>query len=195
MDLGNTVLVYFDPPSGGGGGGGCILSGTEVLLPDLSVKEVDRLKLGDLGMGYNSSRGRLEPVKVARITSTHVRQAISLNDGLPSATTTDQPRSVRNDTWVDWARNPYGLRVGEELFQPVSQTWINITWIEILTGNYKVWDLATEPLNNFMANSILADSKLPSRGDPMRGVSRSRPWFPDESRCTPHGLGFAAGVG
>lgn len=147
--------------SGGGGGGGCVLSGTQVLLPGGSTQTVDKLKVGDSVTGYNLSSSSLQPITVTGDTPTHVNEVMSLNNGLLVVTPTDQPLYVRNGTWTGWVRDPNQLTTGEQVFGPASGTWVNLTIIETLTGNFKVWTLSTNPLNNFIANGVLVDSKQP----------------------------------
>lgn len=148
-----SIYVYS------GGGGGCVLSGTQVLLPGGKTRVVERLKVGDTVMGYNLSSGKLQRVSVANVTSSRETQIESINDGLLKVTTTDQPIYVRNGTWEGWVRDPSQLRVGEKLFMPQTKTWVTITKIETLVGNFLVYDVLTDPLNNFVANGVLVDRK------------------------------------
>ncbi len=99
------------------------------------------------------------PVSVTSNTQTRVSQALVINKGLLTVTLVNQPLYARNGTWQGWVRHPSDLRVGMELFQPDSQSWIPIYSPETLVRSFRVYDLVTEPHNNFIVNGVLADYK------------------------------------
>ncbi len=86
-------------------------------------------------------------------------EILSVNGGLLETTLTDQPLFVRNGTWVGWVRDPRNLTLGEQLFNPLTQSWINVTSLQVLQGSFKVYDLQTTAPNNFLANGVLVDKK------------------------------------
>ena len=141
------------------GGGGCLASGTPVLMANGGTKPIEKVQDGDSVMGYDLARGEMAPVTVTKNTPTRVDQVEVINDGLLTVTTVDQPLYVRNGSWEGWIRNPSQLQAGMELFNPASGGWTRIYLIETIAGNFRVWDLATTPLNNFIANGILVDKK------------------------------------
>ncbi len=151
-----TAYIY----TSSGGGGGCIASGTPILLPNgRNTVPIDKLHEGDQVMGYNLTTGKLVPVTVVSNTYSYVPQAMDINNGTLVVTTTDQPLYARNATWQGWLRNPEELRAGWQLFNPVTDRWINVTSVEMKDGNFKVYDLSVSPVNDFIADGILADMK------------------------------------
>ena len=93
------------------------------------------------------------------ITVTHVSELLSINDKQLELTTTDQPIFMRNASFMGWIRDPKDLQVGDELFNPVNQSWIRINSLTFEHGNFKVYDIETAPYNNFIANGMLLDRK------------------------------------
>ena len=148
-------MIYLNTPPGP-----CVRSGTPTLLPDMSTVKVDKVEEGDTVMGYNLSTGQLVPVQVTGNSFRHVDQILSINNGLLDATPTDQPIYVRNGTWEGWVADASHLAVGEQVFLPASGGWANITRLETLSGNFKVFDLRTDGPHNFIANGVLVLDKV-----------------------------------
>ncbi len=78
---------------------------------------------------------------------------------LVGVTLTEQPLLVRNGTWIGLVRDPQNLMVGEQLFNPLTASWVNITSLQVLQSKFKVYDLRATAPNDFVANGLLADSK------------------------------------
>jgi hypothetical protein len=143
----------------GGGGGGCALGGTAVTMSDGTSKPIEKLKPGDQVMSYNLTQGVEVPVLVVSNTRSVVDQIEVINEGLLSITTYNQPLYVRNGTWQGWVQNPSELRTGMELFRPTTQDWVTIYSISTETGHFRVYDLVTSDVNNFIGNGLLLDKK------------------------------------
>ena len=110
-------------------------------------------------LGYDVAKGAWVDETVTPNAMTQVDQILSINDGLLGVTLTDQPLLVRNGTWIGWVRDPQNLTVGEELFNPATASWVNITSLEVLQGKFKVYDLQATAPNDFVANGVLVDRK------------------------------------
>ncbi len=146
---------------GGGGGGGCVSKNTKVLLSDgIHVKNVQSLHIGDNVLGYNISSGQTLSVTVTNITVARVSTLLEINDGLLSVTLTKQPIYMRNTTFTGWLYDPEDLRIGYEIFNPISGEWMIITNLGLTFGNFKVYDVTTNPLNTFIGNGFLLDAPL-----------------------------------
>ncbi len=155
LDVTQSRLTFYEYT----GGGGCVLAGTSVLQPGNSTKAIEKLKKGDQVMAYDTATGILAPARVLGSTASYVSQIISFNDGLLRVTPTDQPLYVRNGSWQGWIRDPEDLTLGEQLFMPTTGTWANLTTIQSLQGNFKVYDLQVSAPNDFIANGFLVYDK------------------------------------
>ena len=138
--------------------GGCVLAGTDIATPDGRVA-VNKLMAGAAILGYDVATGAWVDETVTSNAMTQVDRILSINDGLLGVTLTDQPLLVQNGTWVGWVRDPQNLTVGEELFNPATASWVNITSLEVLQGKFKVYDLQATAPNDFVANGVLVDRK------------------------------------
>ena len=148
------TLNYYPPPPG------CLLAGTLISTPHGGPKRIEQLSDGDAVLGYNVTTGSWVNERVTSDTASTVDEILSINDGLLEATLTDQPLFVRNGTWVGWVLDPQNVTVGEQLFNPLTQSWVNITSLQVLQGSFKVYDLQTTAPNNFVANGVLVDRKI-----------------------------------
>jgi hypothetical protein len=67
---------------------------------------------------------------------------------------------MRNETYTGWLRDPQNLKVGEEIFHVPTQQWIMVWRLDTVVGEkFKVYEVATDPLNVFVANGILVDAE------------------------------------
>ncbi len=148
------TLDYYPPPPS------CLLAGTLISTPSGGQKRIEQFSEGDAVLGYNVTTGSWVKERVTSNTASTVDEILSINDGLLEATPTDQPLFVRNGTWVGWVLDPRNLTVGEQLFNPWTQAWINVTSLQVLQGSFKVYDLQSTAPNNFVANGVLVDKKI-----------------------------------
>ena len=146
-----------------GGGGGCLLSGTQIVLADNRTGQINELEAGDQVLGYSATSGAWVLETVTSNTHSFANQVLSIDNGLLKATLTDQPLYVRNGTWTGWIRDPQDLIPGEQIFLPANGTWVNVTSLQILTGNFKVYDLEVSAPNDFVANGVLVGDKCGQR--------------------------------
>jgi hypothetical protein len=78
-------------------------------------------------------------------------------------TAVDQPLYVLNGTWVGILRDPWNLSVGESLFDPITEHWVLITVLALLTAPETVYDLSTggpPGSEGYIANGLLVFSKV-----------------------------------
>jgi len=140
------------------GGGGCVAFGTLILTPSGYVS-VQRLKEGDKAVGYDLGEGRLVTLNVTAIEESFEAILISVNAGSLVLTPYDQPIYIKNVTFEGWLRDPGQLTVGTMIFDAVRGEWVPIVSLEPLYGKTKVYDIATDGPNNFIANGYLLDRK------------------------------------
>ncbi len=157
---GTTYTKYFAlTPTSGGGGGGCILSGTPIALAGGGTKAVNKLRVGDAVLGYDTTTGAWVPETVTQDSFSFVNRALSIDNGLLVTTLTDQPLYVQNGTWTGWVHDPQNLSLGEQLFVPSTGAWVRVASLQVLTGNFKVYDLRVTAPNNYVANGVLVGDK------------------------------------
>ena len=58
--------------------------------------------------------------------TTQVSQIIDVNRGLLRLTPPDQPVFIRNATYEGWLRNPQSLTTIDQLFDPLTEAWVNV---------------------------------------------------------------------
>ena len=144
--------------SSGGGGNGCVAQNTRISLPNGHFKKVQALKVGDEVLGYNTTSHETMTVTVTKINETDgVHTLLSINNGLLRVTTTEQPIYMQNSTYIGWISDPQNLKVGDQIFNVITNQWISINQIELIHGHFKTYDVATDPLNTFIGNGILLD--------------------------------------
>ena len=153
-----SLIVIFDI---GGGGSGCVFQNTPILMANNKYKMVQNLKIGDLLLGYNFENDLISYVRLTNLTMTRQNEILNINDRFLALTPTDQPIFIRNSTYIGWVRDPRDLKIGDELFEPVTDSWVSITSLTYQSGNFKVYDVKTDPFNNFIAKGILLDQKTP----------------------------------
>jgi hypothetical protein len=139
-------------------GGGCVAYGTPILTPSGYVR-VQNLAAGDAVVEFNVSSGRFTRGTFLSGNTTTVNTLIDVNGGLLYMTPTDQPIFIYNSTFQGWLRDPQNLTTQDEIFDPVTDTWINVTSISAVHHNTTVYDVQTSGLNSFIANGILLDPK------------------------------------
>lgn len=73
----------------------------------------------------------------------------------------NQPIYLRNETYTGWLNDPKDLKIGDEIFHVPVDSWIKVINLDIIEGNFKVYDVVTSPLNTFIGAGILFDAKAP----------------------------------
>ncbi|HTT14443.1 MAG TPA: hypothetical protein VMG81_01505 [Thermoplasmata archaeon] len=141
-----------------GRGGGCIAQATPILTPNGYVP-VQSLRPGEPVQEYNFSSDRLVTGSLVSANSTSVGALIVINHGLLELTPTDQPVFMRNATYVGWIRDPQNLTTADSIYDPVSQSWIQIVNVALVKRSATVYDVITTAENDFVANGALLDVK------------------------------------
>jgi len=144
--------------------GGCVWKGTPVLTPNGYVK-IEKLKKGDAVLSYDVASGRLIRTNVESIVSYVERNIVNINNGTLFVTPYDQPIYMKNSTFEGWLRNPGELVSGDYVFDATSGEWVLVSSILQTSGKFNVYDLRTSGPNNYIANGILLDAKVPLRHD------------------------------
>jgi len=155
--------------------GTCVLSGTLITLADGSTTSVDNLRGGDrvlspsiltlpFNNNFNLSNWAINQLVLTEGTaivignkSYKVSEVYSINNGILTTTSTHLHLFKQNDTWRI-KTTPY-LMVGDYLSDRNGEE-ILIESIEILTGEFTVFDLDVEENDLYIANGILTHNKI-----------------------------------
>jgi len=106
---------------------------------------VQKLKPGDRVEEYGVQNNTMFTGTIL-YNKTESSSVVSINDGTLLLTPTDQPVFIRNSTYIGWLRDPQNLSIGDQLFDPVNDTWINVTNVNIIYEHIKVFDVITTGL-------------------------------------------------
>jgi hypothetical protein len=139
-------------------GGGCVAWGSLILTPNGYIPIQD-LKQGGKVEEYNLQNGSMFIGTLLFNNKTEVSQEVIVNGGALLLTPTDQPIYIRNSTFTGWLKNPENLTVGDQLFNPVNNTWVNVSTVSMVEKQIKVFDVVTNGVNDFIDNGFLLDIK------------------------------------
>jgi len=157
MNKDHELRAHFS--YGGGGGGGCVAEGTLVTMADGSCKPVEKIKVGDQVLGFDPTTGSYAAENVLAVTKTKVELIENINNGILRLTPTDQPIYVRNSTYEGWLRDPGRIKVGWEIFDAQTSTWVAVTSIIYEEGKTWMYDLTLDGYKTYLANSYLLMDK------------------------------------
>lgn len=152
--------VYFVTKKSGGGGGGCVAFGTPILTPTGYVP-IQELRTGNFVEEYNLTSGHVFIGKLVSANMTKVTEIVDINRGYLFLTLTEQPIYIRNATFQGWLHDPQNLTTSDQLFNPLTKSWISVTSVSLVRENMKVYDVITTTSNDFIANGALLDKKTP----------------------------------
>ena len=157
----------------------CFVSGTKISMSDISYKNVEDVKIGDVVLSYNFSTSKVEPQKVKGIGSKMVNKIVryTFDDDSILESTLDHPLYSIQNGWVsmdsDFTMEVYGLQtkdaeVGMTIFRQ-DGTNPTITSIEIITEPTIVYNVKTvENNHNFFANNLLVHNRCFTYDSPVK---------------------------
>jgi hypothetical protein len=158
QSLDSATITVSTSSSSGGGGGGCVGLGTQILTTN-GTAPVQNLAPGTAIVEYNLSNGQLATGKFISANESISASLLNINNGTLTLTPTDQPIYMHNNSYVGWLHDPQNLTVGAYIFDPVDGTWIMVTSLVLVQGDFKVYDVVTSGFNNFVGNGFLLDIK------------------------------------
>ncbi len=129
--------------------GGCVLDGTMVYLSNYSEVPVQSLKVGDTLLSYNILSGTLSASDIVNTTITSIKvsdvhQIVSIDNGLLFVSgLLDQPLFARLQNGTVAPVLLGMLNSTMALYDAITNTWIPITSLQYLTGNFTVYDVVT----------------------------------------------------
>jgi hypothetical protein len=120
---------------------------------------VQNLRQGQTVLEYDFANQSLVPSEFLSANVTTVDTLIDINHGLLYLTPTDQPTYIENNTFTGWLQDPQNVTKGDNLWDPVTLSWIHVTSVSIVSHQANVYDVVTGGFNNFVANGVLLDKK------------------------------------
>ena len=164
----NFVQALRNYYTSSGGGGGCVLNGTLIQTSLNKTIQVQDLKVGDQILSYDPIGGNFVEEEVTEINVTNVNSIINIDNGLLFVSgARDQPIYVKlSNGTVEWIMVGY-LNTSDAIFDPLNNTWIQVTSIQMTNGNFTVYDIQGSKLfyqdgylrSSYIANGILLDVK------------------------------------
>jgi hypothetical protein len=139
-------------------GGGCVASGTPILTPSGYVPIQD-LSRGSTVEEYDLSSLTIGQGILQYANTTEVNQIVEVNDGLLYLTPTDQPIYIENNSYLGWLPDPQNLTIGDNLFEPMTNSWLHVNSVQLVNRHVLVYDVVTSGQNDFIANGALLDKK------------------------------------
>ncbi len=170
------VNISLTPePSGGGGGGGgsggCVLFGTMVYLGNGQEVPVQDVVTGDKIMSYDilSSALSVSELTIGVVTAVHitnVTQIVDINNGMLFVSgLTVQPLFGRFANGTSAPILLGKLNKTMDLYDALNNTWIPVTSIQMVTGNFTVYDIVVSA--PFASGNTLANNYVTGVGVPM----------------------------
>lgn len=145
----------------------CFAAGTNILMADKSVKNIELIKAGDSILTYNHSSQQLTKVAAAQLITARHANLIQLTfDDRSILVTDDHPFYTANKQWAsvhpDKSNYAYvqeqavkQLSIGDQIFVPADNKFITLKNIEPITGAQLTYTIATTEGDSFIANGML----------------------------------------
>ena len=160
-----TCVSITVPSTGSGGGGGSVAAGTLITLADGTQVPVQSLKVGMQLLSYDMATHQYVTTTITRFVTvmTHNQMVISTSTGKPLVVDQNpaQKLYVKMPDGTVMLKSVTDLKVGYDLFDAMSQTWVPITSIHYENGgNHLMYDIYTTAPGNYIANGYLDPLKM-----------------------------------
>jgi hypothetical protein len=157
--------VTITPCCSGGGGGGSVAAGTLITLADGTQVPVQSLRVGMQLLSYDMATHQYVVTTITKFVAvmTHNQMVISTSTGKPLIVDQNpaQKLYVKTPDGTVTLMSVTDLKVGYELFDAISQTWVPITNIHYENGgNHLMYDIYTTTPGNYIANGYLDPLKM-----------------------------------
>jgi hypothetical protein len=131
--------------------GGCVANSTKILTPSGYIA-VQNLQIGASVDEYNFTSRQISGGSVSSINSTLVNETLDINEGWLNVTLTNQPIYIENRTFTGWLKDPWNLTTQDSIFDPVTNKWVPVTCITVISHLIRVFDIVTSAQKDFIAN-------------------------------------------
>jgi hypothetical protein len=152
MDKDHTLVAYWKTT-------GCVAQGTDVTMADGTTKDIEKIKVGDQVLGYDTSTNEYVVEKVLDTHKTNVCSVMSINDGALRVTPYDQKIWVCNETRTGWILDPVEIEIGWMIYDALSMKWVEVTELDVESGRIWVYDITTDGPQTYIADSFLVKDK------------------------------------
>ncbi len=157
------AYIYTITPTNGGG---CVVYGTNITLSNGEQIPVQDLKVGMKTLSYDPNTGKLITTTVSQIKVLNSSYIMVINGNIEVTGLNIQPIFVKFENGsVGWTKIG-NLNYTMQLYCPLNNTWVPITSLKIIFGNFTVYDIMTARQINgeyvysdYIANGYLLDSK------------------------------------
>jgi len=147
-------------------GGGCVVYGTNITLSNGEQIPVQDLKVGMKTLSYDPNSGKSITTTVSQIEVLNTSYIMVINGNIEVTGLTIQPIFVKFENGsVGWTMIG-NLNYTMELYCPLNNTWVPVTSLKIIFGNFTVYDIMTAReisggyvYSDYIANGYLLDSK------------------------------------
>jgi len=160
----HTASVYVGI-SCGCGGGGSVSAGTLITLADGSQVPVQSLHVGMQLLSYDMTTHQYVITTITKFVAvmTHNQMVIGTSTGKPLIVDQNpaQKLYVKMPDGTVTLMSVTDVKVGYDLFDAISQTWVPITSIHYENGgNHLMYDIYTTAPGNYIANGYLDPLKM-----------------------------------
>jgi len=152
MDGDHTLEAYWKTM-------GCVAEGTEVTMADWTTKEIEKIKVGDQVLGYDTATSAFVVETILDTHKTCVGGVLSLNDGALRVTPYDQKIWVANGQYTGWVVDPINIKIGWQIYNALKGSWVTVTSLDIENGKIWVYDITTDGPQTYVADSYLVKDK------------------------------------
>jgi hypothetical protein len=158
--LSHSITVPVTITAANCGGGGSVAAGTLITLADGSQAPVQNLRVGMEVLSYDLTSQRYTVSTIYSLTTVKVSNLMIIQTGSGPALRVDQNPAqkvyVKLLNGATALVSVTDLRVGYDLFEALTQTWVPITGISYVNnGHYVMYDIYTTAPGNYIANGYL----------------------------------------
>jgi len=159
--------AYIYTTSYGGVGEGCVAYGTNITLSNGEQIPVQDLKVGKKTLSYDPYNGELITTTVSQIKVLNASYIMVINGNIEVTGLNLQPIFVKFENGsVGWTMIG-NLNYTMQLYCPLNNSWVPVTSLKIIFGNFTVYDIMTAReingeyvYSDYIANGYLLDTKL-----------------------------------
>ncbi len=166
IELPMMGAYIYTTSSSGGGGEGCVVYETNITLSNGEQIPVQDLKVGMKTLSYDPNTGELITTTVSQIKVLNSSYIMIINGNIEVTGLNIQPIFVKFENGsVGWTMIG-NLNYTMQIYCPLNNTWVPVTSLKIIFGNFTVYDIMTARqisggyvYSDYIANGYLLDSK------------------------------------
>jgi hypothetical protein len=168
LDASNNCVPITQAPSTCGTpstppcAGGSVVAGTEILMADGSLRQVQDVEPGEAVMGFDVSTMSTSPSMVLSLRAIPASALYTFRTSAGTITSDGiQPFLVRNAQgkmqYVNGAVPASSLKVGDQIYAATLHEWVGITSVTVSHVPALVYDMQLSPLRYYLAGGFVVD--------------------------------------